>query len=96
METFVDWLSNESLPWAAYRAFISGRLIVLNKQPGARPVVIGEMWRRLFSNIALKATEPEATVLCHYDHMCSRLKAGIYGTIHRLKSLWDKKPTMEE
>ena len=29
--TFVDWLANKSPPWAAYRAFMSGRLIVLDK-----------------------------------------------------------------
>ena len=30
-EDFVDWLSNGSPPWAAYRAFMLGRLIPLDK-----------------------------------------------------------------
>ena len=34
IETFADWLANGSPPWAAYRAFMSGRLIALDKQPG--------------------------------------------------------------
>ena len=41
VETFVDWLSNGSPPWAAYRAFMYGRRIVLDKQPGVRPVGVG-------------------------------------------------------
>ena len=39
---FVEWLGNGRLPWAAYRALISGRLIALDKQPGFRPVGVGE------------------------------------------------------
>ena len=44
VETFVDWLANEAPPWAAYCAFMSGRLIALDKQPGVRLVGIGETW----------------------------------------------------
>ena len=64
VETFVDWLDNGSPPWAAYCAFMSGRLIALNKQPGVRPVGVGEMWRRLFDNILLKVTGPVAIMAC--------------------------------
>ena len=42
VETFVDWLDNWSPPWATYRAFMSGRFIVLDKQPGVHPVGVGE------------------------------------------------------
>ena len=31
VETFVDWLANGSPPWAAYRAFMSGRMIAIDK-----------------------------------------------------------------
>ena len=41
VETFVVWLANGSPPWAAYHAFMSGRLIVLDKQPCIRPVGAG-------------------------------------------------------
>ena len=48
VENFVNWLANESPPWAAYCVFMSFRMIVLDKQPGIRPVGVGETWRRLF------------------------------------------------
>ena len=54
VETFVNWLPNESPPWAAYRAFMSGRLIALDKQPGVHLVGEGETRRRLFVNTVLK------------------------------------------
>ena len=41
LETFVDWLANGSPPWAAYCAFMSGRMIALSKQPGVSLVGIG-------------------------------------------------------
>ena len=41
VETFVNWLANGSPPWAAYHAFMSGRLIVLDKQPGVFTVRVG-------------------------------------------------------
>ena len=53
METFVEWLANGRPPWAAYRTFIPGRLIALDRQPGVRPVGVGETWQCLFANIIL-------------------------------------------
>jgi hypothetical protein len=44
MADWVEWLSNESPPWAAYRPLICRRLVALDKQPGVRPVAIGEIW----------------------------------------------------
>ena len=62
VETFVGWLANGSLPWEAYRAFMSGLLIELDKQPGLRPVGIGESWQRIFSEIMLKVTVLELPI----------------------------------
>ena len=87
---FLYWLANESPPWAAYRAFMSGRLIVLEKQPGVSPVGVGETWLRLFANIILKFTVLEETMACKDNQLCSGLKAGIDGVIHGVQALWDK------
>ena len=66
----------------AYRAFISSQLIALDKQPGVRPVGVGETWRRLFSNILLKVTGSEATMACQDDQLCARIMAVIDGGVH--------------
>ena len=42
VENFVGWLANGSPPWAAYLAFMPGRLISLDKQPDIRPLGVGE------------------------------------------------------
>ena len=41
VETFVEWFSNGIPPWAAYREFVYGSLITLDKNPGVRRVGIG-------------------------------------------------------
>ena len=55
---FVEWFGNGRPPWAAYRALMSGRLITLNKQPGIRPVGVGETWRRLMEKFMLRVAGP--------------------------------------
>ena len=42
VENFVELLSNRIPPWAAYCAFMSDHLIAMEKQPGVRPVGVGE------------------------------------------------------
>ena len=41
---FMEWLGNGRTPWASNRAIMSGRLVSLDKQPGVRPVRVGETW----------------------------------------------------
>ena len=53
MAVWTDWLSNESPPWAAYRAIVSVRLVSLDKFPGVGTVGIREVFRRLFSKLIL-------------------------------------------
>ena len=90
MEAFMEWLANGSPPWAAYCAFMSGLLIALDKNPGVRPVSVGEMWRRLFAKIVLKVTGSEATMVYQDDQMCDRLRAGIDGVVHGFQHIWEK------
>ena len=61
---FVEWMVNGRPPWAAYRALMSGRLIAMDKQPGIRPVRVGETWSRLMEKILLRVVGPEAKAAC--------------------------------
>ena len=51
----VSWMSNSSPPWAAYRAMISCRLVVLDNRPGVRPVWLRETFRRAIAKIVMRA-----------------------------------------
>jgi hypothetical protein len=79
---FMSWLANDILSWAAMAALRAGRLIALEKNPGVRPVGIGETWSRLFSKTVLLLTLDEPKAACGADQLCSGLEAGIEGAIH--------------
>ena len=56
VESFVDWLANKIPPWTDYWAFMSGRLIKLDKRLWVRPVGVEENWRQFFVKCVLKVT----------------------------------------
>ena len=56
---------------------------------------VGETWIRLFDNIVLKVTGPEATMACQDDQLYDGLKAGIDDAVHRVHDIWDKSLTTE-
>ena len=96
MEIIFNWLANGIPPWAAYCAFMSDILISLEKQPVVRPVGLGETWKRIFANILLKVTGPEAAMVCHDDQLCAGIMAGIDGTTYGVQAIWDEKPNTED
>ena len=93
---FVEWLGNGWPPWAAYRALMSGRLIVLYKQPGIRPVGVGETWRRMVVKCLLKVAGPEAKAACGMTQLAGGLEAGIEGAIHAMHVLWEEHKKEED
>jgi len=84
------WLANGNPPWAAYRALRACRLVALDKQPGSRPVGIGEIYSRLFAKCVLQLVGLEATHACGSLNLCVGLKSGIEGAVHAVQSLWDE------
>ena len=68
---------------------MTGRLVALNKCPGVRPVGVGEVWRRLFAKIVIRATGGEATEACGTTQLCAGLQAGCEGGIGIASHLWD-------
>eukprot|EP00957_Ditylum_brightwellii_P070387 5347465-Ditylum_brightwellii.AAC.1 len=86
---FASWVGNTLPPWAALRAFVSSRLIGLNKCPGTRPVGIGGILLRLVGKCILAESGEEVKVACGANQLCSGLRAGIEGGIHAMGSLWE-------
>ena len=82
-----EWLSNTHPPWAAYRAMMACRLVALDKQPGVRPLGIGEIFRRLLAKCVLSVIGTQATVACGNFNLCAGLSAGIEGAVHALQEV---------
>ena len=95
VETLVEWLTNQIPPWAAYREFISERLIALDKELGVYPMGIRETCRQLFSTCLLKVTVPESTHTCKYDQLYEGFRTGIDKALQGVQSIWEANSTNE-
>ena len=83
----VEWLENGQPPRAAYWALMSVQLIALDKQPGIRPVGVGETRRRMMAKCLLKVAGPEAKTACGTTQLAGGLEAGIEGAIRVMRVL---------
>ena len=68
--TLSAWPENTYPPWAVYQAPMMVHLNMLNKQPGFRPVGIGDIVRRLG---VLEVAGEEATHACGKAQVCRGL-----------------------
>ena len=92
---FARWMSNSYPPWAAYRALQWNRLVALGKNPGIRPLGIGDIWRRLLAKCNLAVSGPAAKDACGADQLCAGLSAGIEGAIHGMSQTWTESDAID-
>jgi hypothetical protein len=62
--TWVNWLSEGSPPYAAYRAVNTVQPVTLEKCPGVRSLRVGQVWMRLWSDCSHMKTKVAATTAC--------------------------------
>ena len=69
------------------------RLAALDKQPGVRPLGIGEVFRRLWAKCVLRACGSQATAACGSLNLCAGLPAGIEGAVHAVRQTFCSEAT---
>ena len=74
---WVEWLANESPPYAAYRALNARRGVPLDKAPGTRPIHIGEVWMRLTGKESMLDCEEEAKIAFGKTQLCAGLELSL-------------------
>ena len=67
-----------------------GRLIRINKNPGVRPIWVGENFQQLVAKFVLKVAVKEAKEACGTDKLCGWMEAVIEGGIHVMRLLWQQ------
>jgi len=58
------------------------RLVALDRQPGVRPVAIGEIWQRCIAKGNIAESEAEAKGACGSVQLCAGLVSGIERGLH--------------
>jgi hypothetical protein len=87
--SFARRLSNSIVEWNEVRALMANRLIALDKNPGVRPIGIGECLRRILGKCLAIATGEDVETQCGTKQLCSGLKAGIEGAVHAMRDLYN-------
>ena len=93
---FGEWLCNRQPTWTVYCDLMYGRLIALEKCPGIRQVGIGKTWRRLLAKWLLQVTGQEAKAAYGTEQLAGGVEAGIEGSIHSMRLLWEQHLQEEE
>ena len=86
-------LANSYVPWEEFRALKACRLVGLDKQPGVRPIGIGEVLCRLMAKTMAALTGYDLQLECGVDQLCTGVKAGIEGAVHAMAALFDDPAT---
>ena len=70
-------------------AYNACRLIPLDKNPGVRPIGVGEVLRRIVGRTILKCVSNDLKLLGQSDQLCLGQKCGIEHAIHALRKVFD-------
>ena len=68
-------------------------LIALEKNPGIRPIEIGEVIRRIIGKAVLKVIRPDIMQVIDNSQLCAGQEAGIESAVHVIDQLFNEEST---
>ena len=71
------------------KAFTACRLIALDKQPGVRPIGIGEVSRRIVGKAILSIVKDDILKTAGVKQLCVGQQSGCEAAIHVMRSIFD-------
>jgi hypothetical protein len=74
-------------------AFLACRLIPLDKNPGLRPIGVGEVIRRIAGKVVMRAVKDEVMDSVGSLQTCAGQEGGIEATIHAMRELYSEDST---
>ncbi|XP_066919036.1 uncharacterized protein [Clytia hemisphaerica] len=71
------------------QGFLAARLVPLDKQPGVRPIGVGEVLRRISGKLVMAVVKEDVIVGGSRVQMCSGQKGGSEAAIHAMRSVFE-------
>ena len=86
-------LCTEEIPFQSIESLTACRLIALDKNPGIRPIGIGEILRRIIGKCVMTVTKGDITESSGPLQTCAGHKSGIEAAIHAMAEIYDDDST---
>ena len=83
----------EKLDASSLEAFLACRLIPLYKNPGLRPIGVGEILRRIVGKVVVSSTRNDITDSVGSLQLCAGHEAGCKARIHAMNNISQGKQT---
>jgi hypothetical protein len=74
-------------------SFTASRLIAIDKQPGVRPIAIGEVSRRIISKAILSVLKADILDVAGSVQLCAGQTAGCEAAVHAMKMIFEGEDT---
>ena len=78
----------------ALSALLACRLVPLNKNPGVRPIGVGEVVRRIIGKAVMKVLKKDVMLAAGPLQTCSGIPSGGEAAVHAVRETWER-PDME-
>ena len=75
------------------QAYIAGRLIPLDKNPGVRPIGVGEVLRRIIGKAITNVLKPDLIRSTSPIQVCGGLAGGVEAAIHACRQMYEDDDT---
>ena len=75
------------------KTYIAGRLIPLDKDPGVRPIGIGEVLRRIVGKAVMTTLKQDIIMNTAPMQLCGGLQGGVEAAIHAVRKIFEEEAT---
>ena len=86
-------LCTEAIEPRDLRSFLAARLIPLDKQPGVRPIAIGEVFRRVIGKVVMSVIERDVAAVTAPHQLCVGVPSACEVGVQALTGLYDRETT---
>ena len=90
---FAQHLCTRDINKGSVEAFVSCRLVPLDKNPGVRPIGIGEVLRRIIGKSIIRVIKSDILESEGFLQLCTGLPSGCEAAVHAMKGIFEEGET---